>query len=377
MPRRFGQLTSVVLALILTIVPARADDEINDVMKRISNVMLQLLPEMNAPLPNHTSILRSVRRLEKLLQDAGPHLQSDDLNRQVAWQMLNDRLGEVTSKLDGPSQRFVRSALNQAFESCADCHASDRISRPAFGVSRLSRLDEFSAAEFSYLTRDYDAAIVSYKNVLGNSDDKVYRVRALERLLTITAQIRGDVATGATLFASLADKSGDAREREQLHDWAQALTWLDGNRKSPGSPYLKRNIAEMAAWLESDWPTQRASLDWPAQQVWWVVIQGELNQLLASEHPPQDTPTIVYWLAVADRSLHYRYYNSLSRYYLEQCITAFPAHTMAPMCLDELELMMIVSYSGSAGINLPDEVRDEIEALRRLVSAARPEPPKS
>ena len=79
----------------------------------------------------------------------------------------------------------------------------------------------------------------------------------------------------------------------------------------------------------------------------------------------------VYWLAVAERSLQYRFFDSLSRHYLQRCVRQFPEHPAVARCLEEYERLMVVSYAGSNGVSLPEPVRAELVEMRQLLNDAR------
>jgi hypothetical protein len=66
-----------------------------------------------------------------------------------------------------------------------------------------------------------------------------------------------------------------------------------------------------------------------------------------------EVPRLLYWLAVSDRALHYRFYDSLSRHYLEQCMREHTDHAFTKECFKEYEMLMVVSFSGSGGVYLP------------------------
>lgn len=106
-------------------------------------------------------------------------------------------------------------------------------------------------------------------------------------------------------------------------------------------------------------------LNWHEQQVYWMVIRYRLKQMM--QQPDADLPVMLYWLAVSDRSTYYQFSNSLSRHYLEQCITNYSDHEYARKRFEEFELLMIVSFSGSGGIKLPIEIREDITRLRKTV----------
>ena len=155
-------------------------------------------------------------------------------------------------------------------------------------------------------------------------------------------------------------------EKIRVASWQSVFSKLK-NQSSLASPMTPRNIQEMDRFLVRDWPSIQSFLNWNEQQSYWMLIRRKLNTLLENSLDAGDVPILLYWQAVADRSTHFQFYDSLSRRYLERCMREYPRHPFARRCFDEFELLMIVSFSGSGGINIPVEVRKEINELRRIV----------
>ncbi len=129
----------------------------------------------------------------------------------------------------------------------------------------------------------------------------------------------------------------------------------------------------MDNYLRNEWPVVQSTLNMNQQLVYWIAIRGKLNQLLRANPGSAHTPILLYWLAVSDRALHYRFYDSLSRRYLVRCMRDYTRYEIAKECFKEYEMLMIVSFSGSGGIFLPVEAEREIGELRRLVYGVKPD----
>tara|TARA_E500000331_G_scaffold349142_1_gene391862 strand:- start:718 stop:1149 length:432 start_codon:yes stop_codon:yes gene_type:complete len=139
------------------------------------------------------------------------------------------------------------------------------------------------------------------------------------------------------------------------------------HENAPHSPYMERDIKTMDRYLSNEWPQIQSLLSWNAQLVYWVAIRGQLNKMLITEPTSDEVPRLLYWLAVSDRALHYRFYDTLSRQYLMQRMRDYTDHPFAKACFEEYEMLMVISFSGSGGIDLPIEAQQEIADFRRLV----------
>ena len=352
------------LLLCLTQKASANEDQLKDVMQHLSDSLLTLMPIVQSAGMNQAEFTKEVLRLQRHVHEAESHFKDQPVTARISYEMLKERIDEVSQLSEEKSLITARSVLSESLELCASCHTRDRQSRLSFGISKLHDLDEFQAGEFSFLSRDYESALVSYKNFLATDHKDAYRrSQALDRMLAVTTEIYGDMEAGSKILDDVVLVSES--EKYRVDAWQKLFSQLkDGQGLI--SPLAPENIAEMDRFLKEDWPSIQSFMGWNEQQAYWMLIRQKLNGFLQSEPKANDVPVLLYWLAVADRSTHFLFYESLSRRYLEQCIREYTAHDYAQKCFEEFELLMIVSFSGSGGINMPVKVREEINELRRL-----------
>ncbi len=361
-------LPLVMLLVISLSGTVKADDaQLREVMRHLSDSLLALMPVVQNRDFDAVRFTREAQRLQVYVQQAENHFDDQPVSARITYDMLRERVDQVSRLSADNSIITARSLLSESLELCASCHAQDRKSRPGFGISRLRDLDEFQAAEFSFLSRDYASALTSYKNFLAAEvSDSYRRSLALDRILSITTEIYGDLDTGMQVLGEIRLISDS--EKIRVSSWQSVFRKLKG-QSSLVSPLAPENIKDMDRFLTNDWPAMQSFMNWSEQQAYWMLIRRKLNTFLENGPGPDDLPVLLYWQAVADRSTHFQFYESLSRRYLERCMREYPRHAYARKCFDEFELLMIVSFSGSGGVNIPVEIREEINELRRIVYA--------
>ena len=354
------------LILISFSFSANADDEqLRDVMRHLADSLLTLMPIVQNRDFDAEKFELEAQRLHRYVQQAERHFDDQPVSARITYGMLKERIEEASRLSADSSMISARSLLSESLELCASCHAQDRKSRPGFGISRLRELDEFQAAEFSFLSRDYASALTSYKNFLtAEKSDGHRRSLALDRILSITTEIYGDLDAALQVLKEI--RLVSESEKIRVTSWQSVFRNLKS--QSPlVSPLAPQDIRDMDRFLTNDWPAMQSFMNWNEQQAYWMMIRRKLNTFLENGPSAEETPVLLYWQAVADRSTHFQFYESLSRRYLERCMREYPGHAYARKCFDEFELLMIVSFSGSGGINIPVEVREEINELRRIV----------
>lgn len=360
---------ALALALSVGVGAATSQTTINELMRDIGDTMLRMLPALYREESDRVLLLENLVRLDYLFEQARPHIEDQPVGARVTYGLLNSRIDEAIALGDRRNLSLLRRSVSDAFELCASCHAQDGMSKRAFGVSRIRELDEYLAAEFSYLTRDYESALTSIDNYFDSGRERT-QVRdnlVLERLLAITGEIYADPALAAAELRSVAPRISD-RTRLRVTDWIDTFERLaESGKGGLQSPLGQGSIAGLDRFLTREWPSIRSTLGIDAQEAYWVTIRGALQRMLAQYPESAEVPRLLYWLAVSDRALHYRFYNSLSRAYLERCIIDFTDHPYARECVDEYEFLVLVSFSGSGGTLVPDDVRERLAELRALV----------
>ena len=356
--------------------PQPVDQSLTAVMDDLGETLLVILPTLHADQVDPAVLQQQMLRLGQLLDQAQPHLVGANGAGPVndtyglTYAQLRANLAHATELVATQNLNFVQSSLAETFELCASCHTQDKQSRRILGISRLSQLDEFLAAEYSFLTRDYESARVSYTNVLQDRRSRPRdRQQALDRMLMLAVEVNSDLAVATAQLAPL-QYLGNAEEQAQVRSWLAVFDQIE-QAAAADSPLQARSVAALGRFLQQRWPSIEQGLGRQARVAYWRVIRGELNRQLLAHPGGDDLPGLFYWLAVSDRSLAYPYYDSLTRRYLESCIEAYPGSAYGQRCLDEYEALVLASYGGSGGVFVPDDVQQRLDTLRREVAAPK------
>lgn len=359
------------IACLLVVVASLAVAEtqnIRSIMSSISERLFHLLPEIHDTATDPEAFFDELGQLKELLESAGPHFENQPKGTSVTYQALLEQIQEADTYRESQNLLMAKHLLSQSFEVCASCHMQDQRSRRELGISRFHDLNEFTVAEYSFMTRDYDSALASYRNVLaGDSAAQYQRLSAMERMLAIHLEIRGDIPGAIKDIAAL---RGKGNEIPTLKHWRDALIALN-EENAALSPMTPDSVAALNSYLEDEWEPVQSLLNQEEREVYWLLVRHRIHEFLNGNVDESEIPVLFYWLAVSDRSMYFQFYDAMSRRYLEQCVRDYPAHPYAQRCFDEYELLMIVSYSGSGGINIPEPVSREINELRRLLHRNR------
>lgn len=373
------------LVLLAALSTAAAQDKsaappltINETMAQIGEVMVGLFPlivakqELNAA--QQATVREDVARLVELFRQASPAIQQRAETYQVSYQLVINYLEGVQRSLVNEDFDRGRAELYGLGPICASCHTQDTRLRTFFiGAGRARFPDDFSFAEFNYLTRNYDEAERYYDIYLSSPQPQTELdiIQPLQRLVTIYTQIRNQPGRGAEKLKQYgAVKAHTDETKKQLQGWIDGMDTL---AKSGLSSVTQPDIKALAGYvsryvgdLDKPLPVHVA----PEQEVARVWLRGQLYRYLADRASPDQVPNLLYWLAVTDRAIGYDYYFSLPDLYLKDCVFNYAQSPLAQRCFAEFKEYVGYAYSGSSGEFVPPEVEAELEQMQRALRDA-------
>jgi hypothetical protein len=230
----------------------------------------------------------------------------------------------------------------------------------------------FDKAEFLFSTRAFDQAKVIYEDLITHfPDNKVPPEQietALERMITYFARIQRNPELGVKALEQY--KTNDKLAPFLLADIA---AWTKAFRQWKNEPTLDpatATDAQVLTFAKKNLDPKVSGFVMTAdnpQAANYLKVSGILYEYLQNKPESAATPEILYWLAICDKGLNNNFFYSLGDIYLRECIVKYPSSAVAKDCYDEYESETILSYSGSGGTHLPDDVKRELAHLKALI----------
>ena len=358
--------------------PSTDDQAIADNMRRLADDVQLLLPfiyDSDQPLTpgSRALIASSVKDMQTHVEKIATTVAPRSDTYQISYEVIASQLEQAQTELTQGRESYAVNLLGSAISVCATCHTQDDQAAAWLAPTvSVSTVNPFSNAEFLFMTRQYDRAFDAYKNWLHQqqtlADDNRTR-SAFERLLLTALQIQKSSAAIHSLIAELSQGGNISATLKQ-----DVLAWLDGLGelekrtdigKQPNRNTLK-NLAE--TWLDGNGNESPGHIFLPETQRPQIVwLRGQLYRALNQETDASRVPQWLYWLAVSDRLLEYRFYYSLADMYLKQCMLEYTENPVARRCYGEYENYLLFFYSGSSGTHLPEDIKSELEMLKARV----------
>jgi hypothetical protein len=265
------------------------------------------------------------------------------------------------------SQFFVRELVND----CVACHA--RLPDPgssALGARllRRARMEEIEPSERARLqvaTRQFDAALDTWEALLRDPTVPPGQLDLEGQLvdyLVVNIRVRGDLRRPRVPLEQLAARPDVPGYLAQ--DLAAWLGSLDRLARAPRSGAL---LAEARALVADARPDGGDRID-RGDLVQELLASSLLHRFVAEPgRSPSELAEAYYLLGLTETRVRHSAWLSEAEFYLETAIRTEPSSPWAARSFSLLEQETLAGYTGSGGLQLPDDVREHLDELRGLL----------
>jgi hypothetical protein len=261
--------------------------------------------------------------------------------------------------------------LNATMDGCSSCHTQVPSSPGPVWQFKESEIQgtSFERAEFLFATRHYDEALNKYNefiSVVGKTNRSELET-ALRRKLFIFVREKRNPDQGVESFhRDLSLKTLPSALKTEVEGWVRALKRNTMHREDE-SKLTAESLEAMAS--KNIPPLLEGGAQFkPESLVTFLYTSGLIFNFINTHPENAVTPGLFYWLALCDNQLTQNFFFSLTDLYLKECISRFPKSAMAKKCYNELESSTAVSFTGSSGVNMPADVKQELEKYKKMIA---------
>ena len=357
--------------------PAPQQDNLNQIMTKIGKTMVDIYPLVVAKRSLKQTEIKVIENalvsLSKLFTAAKPFIRQKSDGYQVSYEFVSEYLKVVKSVLVSQHIDNARSHLYALGEICTTCHTQDTTLRTLFSGTARDQFDtDYAYAEFNYMTRNYNEAVKYYEKHLQSPERKteIEMIQPLQRIITIYTQVNNKPAEGITLLKKYLKLKDHTMDTEiQLENWIRGLEQLNSsgliNDKAVTFDaliaYTKKYLGDLDKLNIEIYSNAKQEV----QRVW---LRGQLYHYLNGKPAADEIPMILYWLSVADRSIAYNFYFSMTDLYLKQCVMKYSEHPYAHRCYREFREYVDYTYTRS-GDPIPAGIKKELREMKMKLSA--------
>jgi hypothetical protein len=373
----------VIVALIATtnLFEKSSAVSVNEIMVKIGQTVQELFPVLfdekaMEQAAGRQQLNSAVTKLDTLFNEAKPHFDIKSPTYRISFEVIHTQLADAMVAMKHDNYRHAINIVKEFVSVCSSCHTQDPQLRTLFSdVGRDRFGNDLQFAEFSYMTRNYDTAMAHYLKFLASNVElsEAELMTVMKRILTINTQIYNRPEDALNELNKLRDNPRHTKySRKNLEEW---LAGLEDLRQQQVSTLTNPDMAQLTLYVDkilgplhdpgaADFPSKKEKVS----RVW---LRGRLYHYLNTLPPREEIPVILYWLSIIDRSTDYSFYYSLADMYLKECMLQYTSHPYAQKCYDEYETYITFSYSGSRGTDIPDDIEQELKALKLRVYAPK------
>lgn len=349
---------------------------LNETMVAIGYTMEELFPvifnKQEADKKQQKQLKDSVEKLIVLFDRAKTHINTKSPTYRISFDVIKTQLAHARSANKYKNFNYTKSILKDVSSVCTSCHTQDMKKRSLFpNVKREAFGSDYEYAEFSYMTRDYKTAVEYLtKSINSNTEmEETELLSIMKQMITIYIQIYYQPDDAIELLNRLKNYKHHTKfSKKTLEEWLAGIAELKKDKRALNSikniDQLNIEVNKILGDLHEPGSAQFPNKRERIARLW---LRGALYHYLNTKPSREEVPIILYWLAIVDRSINFSIYYSLSDMYLKECILEYTSHPYARKCFEEYKENIILSYSGSRGTDIPDDIQDELNALELRV----------
>lgn len=345
-------------------------------MDSIFDAMSVLLPlSLDEAQFEHAANRKEVERLFEHLVRSAEQLEAHDRDRGEGFRNLTRSLAYDVhfAKEHYRAQRYAESRylLQVLTDTCVACHSRlpGRQEFP-FADRLLARveLDALSSRQRARLLvalRQFEDALDAYEQIFADREIPAGQLDLgghLVEYLIVAIRVVGDLERPVPVLRRLAKRLDTSDYlRARIDGWIRSLEDLKSRGDLPSDLQTARDLLRRGRDA-NDFPSDRGGL------VYDVAASGLLHRFVESSLPASPARAEAYYLlGIAESRSRASYWLSETELYLEAAIRSAPDAPFARKAYTVLEEFIVLGYTGSAGENVPPEMREKLDELRRLV----------
>jgi hypothetical protein len=319
---------------------------------------------------NRPALEASLGALRAGAQQLETHGRSQDASFAYLSRSLARDAEDIKRRFDAGRLDESRFLLGALVEDCVGCHSrlpsaqDSDLGAALYREIDATQLSDIERARLEVATRQFEAALARYEALLAAPDASPAELDlegVLNDYLTVAIRVRQDLPRARTALAALAARPDVPSYLATLvASWVAACDALEGSLAAQDPLAEAVRVAEQGAALER-YPRDRAAL---VHEL--VASSLLLRHVAAHPEPSPENARAYFLLGVAELASGRSAWLSEAQDYLETAIRMAPGSDWAKRAYVLLEEETLADYSGSGGVHVPPDVRQDLRELQEI-----------
>lgn len=366
------------ISMILFVSNVRAVDSVAKKMDLMLVDLIQLGTYFDNPQrlyapSSHEKMLHTSQHLLSTFKEASHFNLLKEQSLIPSASILEESLSSIEDSLKDKNLNYAKLRFNSTRSICLSCHtqidwkAGTDIVQKVNELGYELKLSNVDKGDVYSLVRDYTKSGQYYLSALQLKETK----RDATDEISILRKILHNYLTG-------------------LVDANAADDFLSVNRSTMGlsraaSLLLDEWIGELRIWSKKEKNLSKMSVDGfiafykerdrliddahdGAREVINYLLLGKIGKAMINEPTAKvDRAELLYYLGMADRFVDSNFLYNLSDLYLKECVRNYSKSKYARKCYESYEDSVYQSFSGSAGVFIPADIRAELVELKAIL----------
>jgi hypothetical protein len=282
---------------------------------------------------------------------------------------MSDMLEDATLRFSEGNKPYALWRVKSAAQYCVACHTRHKVELDFYdqdpGLSALSVAEQ---ADFYLATRQFERARLLFLDAARAASASYKRLESLRSWLLIAVRVDSDSARAIselTKFRSQVTLS--EIEDSELVSWLESLRrWKNESVRLEIDPLTRaKNLIAQGKGLNDPLSGRSGTVELLRAT---ALLHGYLES--DGHHVPTERGEGLLLLGEAYQELSISMPGELPEIFFEQCVREFPGSAQAREAFDRYEELVALSFTGSGGVRIPDDVQRGIDELKRLAHGA-------
>ena len=310
------------------------------------------------------SISKFVQASHEVSPKQGKKFFGDDPIIQYSLRQLNNDMQLAYRSFESGKVEFANDMLRQSLNTCFQCHTRANVG-PEFKNLKLNlsglRMTPLEKADVHVALRQYDEALEILKSEIVSPASYYERPfvieKALEKYLALMVRVKKNYPQAITTLDRFNDRDSlPVYLTDKAKAWRKSLVYWnnktlnkkDLNKLMTRSEKLQDEVSYQAGFVEN------------------LIASNLLHELISQSKNATQKAKYYHQLGEIYESLIDLGFWSLPESYYEACVKEVPKTAMAKKCFRDYERNILMGFSGSAGVFIPEDEQQKIKELRSI-----------
>lgn len=367
--------TLTILILVVSCVSSKKPKEKSwsGSMQDLSKELVDILPYIYShkdfhDKKNHKKIKLSISKFvqagHKVSPEQGKKFFGDDPIIEYSLRQLNNDMELAYNSFESGKHEFANDVLRQSLQTCFQCHTRANVG-PQFKKLKLNfsglRMSPLEKADVHVALRQYDKALELLNSEIispASYYERPFAIeKAVEKYLALMVRVKKDFPTAITALDRFVDRDGlPVYLVDKAKAWRKSLVYWNNktlNKKDLGkllarSKQMQGEVSYQAGFVEN------------------LIASNLIHELIAQTKKPIEKAQYYHQMGEIYESLIDLGFWSLPESYYEACVREVPKTTTAKKCFRDYERNILMGFSGSAGVFIPEDEQQKIKELRSV-----------